>query len=208
MLYPMNQLGMTALGGMNYDRDWASPVWQADVVSNVTLVANHSAILGYYICDDCCPIGSNLGNVSKQAKLYNLVKSHVPTKIIAGAIQCSNTWMWTDVPSAPTAPDVTPDAAVIPVGVQPRLQLSLDLLLMENCKKTRNFLASRNSVRTIRFQRLTGNRRSLQTMGLYHSMRAAARGHVARSETGPSGTELSAQSSPTYTGSGRKAPIR
>ena len=41
--------------------------------------------------------------------------------------------MWTDVPSAPTAPDKVPDnTAVIPIGVQPRLQLSLDLLMMEN----------------------------------------------------------------------------
>jgi hypothetical protein len=40
--------------------------------------------------------------------------------------------MWTDVPSAPTAPDKVPDNAVIPIGVQPRLQLSLDLLMMEN----------------------------------------------------------------------------
>ena len=36
------------------------------------------------------------------------------------------------MPSAPTAPDKVPDNAVIPIGVQPRLQLSLDLLMMEN----------------------------------------------------------------------------
>jgi hypothetical protein len=42
--------------------------------------------------------------------------------------------MWTDVPSAPLVPpDAVPNAtAVIPVGVQPRLQLSLDMLLIEN----------------------------------------------------------------------------
>jgi len=34
---------------------------------------------------DCCPIGSNLGNVSKQAKLYNLIKSLAPTKLVIGA---------------------------------------------------------------------------------------------------------------------------
>ena len=41
--------------------------------------------------------------------------------------------MWTDVPSAPVHPDhVTDNMAVIPVGVQPRLQLSLDVLMIEN----------------------------------------------------------------------------
>ena len=59
--------------------------------------------------------------------------------VVIGAIQCANAWMWTDVPSAPTHPDTAPDAAVIPVGVQPRLQLSLDLLMIENCKLTRRF---------------------------------------------------------------------
>ena len=51
VMYDMQPLGMTALGGMNYDTDWASATWKADVVANVSLVRNHSAILGYYICD-------------------------------------------------------------------------------------------------------------------------------------------------------------
>ena len=38
---------MSALGGMNYDTDWASPTWRAHVDSNVTLVRNHSAVLGF-----------------------------------------------------------------------------------------------------------------------------------------------------------------
>ena len=49
VMYDMQPLGMTALGGMNYDTDWASATWKADVVANVTLVRNHSAILGYYV---------------------------------------------------------------------------------------------------------------------------------------------------------------
>jgi hypothetical protein len=81
VMYPMVQLGLAAVGGMNYDIDWASPVWRADVVSNVSLVQNHTAILGFYICDDCCPRNVNIGNVSKQAKLYNLIKSLAPTKL-------------------------------------------------------------------------------------------------------------------------------
>ena len=51
VMYDMQPLGMTALGGMNYDTDWASATWKADVEANVSLVRNHPAILGYYICD-------------------------------------------------------------------------------------------------------------------------------------------------------------
>jgi hypothetical protein len=47
--YDIVKLGMSALGGMNFDTDWASPTWRADVESNVTLVGNHSAILGFYV---------------------------------------------------------------------------------------------------------------------------------------------------------------
>ena len=44
------------------------------------------------MCDDCCPIGPNLGNVSKQAKLYNYIKSLAPHKLVVGAIQCASAW--------------------------------------------------------------------------------------------------------------------
>ena len=38
------------------DTAWAEPQWQASVRSNVSLVKNHPALLGYYICDDVrCP---------------------------------------------------------------------------------------------------------------------------------------------------------
>jgi hypothetical protein len=69
-----------------------------------------------------------------QAKLYNLIKAQDPHHVVVGAIQCANAWMWTDVPSFPVLPDHQNGtaAAVIPVGVQPRLQLSLDVLLVEN----------------------------------------------------------------------------
>jgi hypothetical protein len=51
VMYPMVQLGMSALGGMNYDTDWASAAWRMHVTANVSLVRNHSAVLGYYVCD-------------------------------------------------------------------------------------------------------------------------------------------------------------
>ena len=52
--------------------------------------------------------------------------------VTLGAIQCNDAWMWSDVPSylPPDAVDVP--GAVIPLGHQPRLQLSLDVPLWEH----------------------------------------------------------------------------
>ena len=44
----------------------------------MSLFRNHSATLGYYICDDCCPVDANIEQVTLQAQLYNLVKSLDP----------------------------------------------------------------------------------------------------------------------------------
>jgi hypothetical protein len=99
------------------------------IVRTVTAVANHSAIIGYYICDDCC---ASHVSVSGQAKLYNMIKTLDPYHIIVGALQCYGAfWQWTDVMSeeAPGKPTV---GAVIPVGEQPRLQLSLDVIMWED----------------------------------------------------------------------------
>ena len=100
------------------------------------------------ICDDCCPLDGNIGNVTLQARFYNLIKSIDPYHLTTGAIQCNaNTWIWSDVPagidghslpgginaSAPSPPaaNCNPDP-----GHQPLLQLSLDLLLVENYAAT------------------------------------------------------------------------
>ena len=41
------------------------------LVSNITLVKDHPALWGYYICDDCC---SNAVNISLQSQVYQLIK--------------------------------------------------------------------------------------------------------------------------------------
>jgi hypothetical protein len=117
--------------------------WLDWVRGNVSVLANHSALLGWYICDDCCPFAPNsgpIGNVSEQAILYNMLKAADPIHLVIGAIQCSDAWMWTDVPSylPPTGLNET-IYAVIPAGAQPRLQLSLDLIL---CKLSCNCINS------------------------------------------------------------------
>ena len=100
------------------------------------------------ICDDCCPLDENVGNITLQAKFYNLIKSIDPYHLTTGAIQCNaNTWMWSDVP-APGAnhsllgggsehapPPPTTDCNPEPEH-QPMLQLSLDVLLVENYAAT------------------------------------------------------------------------
>lgn len=116
----------------SYRELWGDPAWQRWVRGNITLVAGHPALLGYYVCDDCCPWASSvIGNVSQQALLYNLVKQLDPYHAIFGAIQCDVAWMWSDVPSfEPPAPQVP--GPVIPLGDQPALQLSLDVPMWEN----------------------------------------------------------------------------
>jgi hypothetical protein len=58
-----------------------------------------------------------------------------PYHVIIGAMQCTQGfWQWSDVPSflPPAAPKV---GAVIPAGDQPRLQLSLDVMMWENYRE-------------------------------------------------------------------------
>ena len=54
VVYP---LAPSVAAGMRnqYDTHWSSAAWQRWVRGNISLVSNHSALLGFYICDDCCP---------------------------------------------------------------------------------------------------------------------------------------------------------
>lgn len=88
-----------------------------------------SALLGYYICDDCC---SNARNISLQAQAYTLLKDLDPYHVTIGAVNCGNSWMFTD-----SAPSVLPSQTSItqralPQAQQPALQLSLDVVMQEN----------------------------------------------------------------------------
>ena len=135
----LQPLGFTGGAGMNYSTRWRSAQWRREVEGNITLFANHSATLGYYLCDDCCPVDANIDQVSLQAKLYNLVKHLDPFHLTSGAIQCNaNTWLWSDVPAG-TGERQTADVEVcIPTldDRQPLLSLSLDVPLVENYAAT------------------------------------------------------------------------
>jgi hypothetical protein len=79
--------------------------------------------------DDCC---QGEASTSSQAVMYNAVKAIDPWHIIIGALQCMQEfWQWSDYPSFLEPAAATP-TATIPVGVQPKLQLSLDLIMREN----------------------------------------------------------------------------
>eukprot|EP00040_Diaphanoeca_grandis_P029827 m.175459 g.175459 ORF g.175459 m.175459 type:complete len:773 (-) comp31821_c1_seq1:377-2695(-) len=136
VLMPMQQFGWTGNPACdplshpsgvpawcNYTARINDPAWTAGVIANVTLVKSHPALLGYYICDDCCPVNDNFENVALQARLYQLIKSVDAYHIVTGAVQCGITWPWTDVPTNPLVPASS---------VQPQLQLSLDYFLVEN----------------------------------------------------------------------------
>ena len=80
--------------------------------------------------DDCC--GSQL-DVSAQAQLYNAIKTLDPWHIVTGSLQCTGAfWRWTDVASEAAPGHAASSTAVIPLGVQPRLQLALDMILWED----------------------------------------------------------------------------
>ena len=90
--------------------------------------------------DDCC--GSQL-DVSAQAQLYNAIKTLDPWHIVTGSLQCTGAfWRWTDVASE-AAPGHAATAAVIPLGVQPRLQLALDMILWEDYHDCKTVMLSR-----------------------------------------------------------------
>ena len=148
ILWPMQQFGWTGNPACdplspsfdksrpkscNYTEQISDPEWVAGVTANVSFVMHHPALLGYYICDDCCPVNDNFHNVGLQARLYQLIKSIDPYHIITGAVQCSITWPWTDVPSNPSLPSLP---AVSGLPEQPALQLSLDYFLVENCERS------------------------------------------------------------------------
>jgi len=120
MMYVFRDKNLTTCDYMKRIED---PAWKAGVIANVTLVMHHPALLGYYICDDCCPVNDNWHNVALQARLAALIKSIDAYHITTGAVQCAITWPWTDVQSNPALP---------PSKEQPALQLSLDYTLVEN----------------------------------------------------------------------------
>ena len=68
--------------------------------------------------------------------MLSVLKAEDPHHLVIGAIQCADAWMWTDVPSYLQPDSKFMSGAVIPAGAQPRLQLSLDLILWEHYADT------------------------------------------------------------------------
>ncbi|KAH8043400.1 ATPase [Aureococcus anophagefferens] len=89
----------------------------------------HPALLGYYVCDDCC---SNNHDVSLQAQVYAVMKDVDPYHPTIGASDCGNTWMFTDQAPSWLKSEQDDGDRVLPVATQPALQLSLDVVMQEN----------------------------------------------------------------------------
>ena len=53
---------------------------------NVRRVASHRAVLGYYICDDCC---ANATDISLMAQAYNVIKEEDPYHVTVAGIVTS-----------------------------------------------------------------------------------------------------------------------
>ena len=62
----------------------------AFVAETAPFLANLQALLGYYICDDCCK--SDTGTAF-QAQAYNFIKAADPYHIVIGASDCADNYM-------------------------------------------------------------------------------------------------------------------
>ena len=119
---------------INHGGPFNRPSMLKELIANVTFIQNHPALLGWYICDDCC---SNTPNISLQSQVYQLIKDLDPYHVTIGAVNCGNSWMFTDQ----TPSWLTPETNVlsmrnIPEATQPNLQLSLDVIMQENYATT------------------------------------------------------------------------
>ena len=140
VIYPPDWGAMNPMGGHGTKGNCAmSPMACAneslveDLKGNLTKVMGHPAILGFYVCDDCC---DDQPDISAMAQIFNIIKSIDPYHLIAGAVNCHDVWMFNEVASIGLPPtnllSSLQRGAVIPWGVQPRNQLSLDLPMVEN----------------------------------------------------------------------------
>jgi len=125
----MHEIGFKVMYDVNdkhpYDNNTA---WDS-FLKNITRVMDHPALLGYYICDDCC---TNAHDISLQSQLYILLKNLDPYHITIGATNCGDTWMYTDAAPSYLPPESNINDRVLPEMRQPALQLSLDIVMQEN----------------------------------------------------------------------------
>jgi len=70
------------------------------VKGNVTMVMNHTAVGGYYACDDCChmPVLNEYGDIEyrMEATVKQIIREVDPWRLMFGSIACGETWYWTE----------------------------------------------------------------------------------------------------------------
>lgn len=96
--------------GRNSSKDWAA------LSSTVAELKTHPAVLGWYLCDDCCE--SMEFNTVLMWQAYRDIKFLDPYHVTIGAVDCGDTWMYSDGEMGPGASDTG--------------RLSLDLPMIEN----------------------------------------------------------------------------
>jgi hypothetical protein len=105
----------------------------ASLKANISTFQHHPAVMGWYICDDCC---SDTPDISLQAQVYQLIKDLDPYHVTIGAVNCGNSWMFTDSTPSWLTPGQALTSSSIAQATQPQLQLSLDVVMQENYAST------------------------------------------------------------------------
>jgi hypothetical protein len=95
----------------------------------VRRLSTEPALLGWYIAEDACKAH---GWISLHAQGYNSLKQVDPLHPTFGSINCGSPWLFSDKPSFLPPNGSAATSVVLPPHVQPRTQLSLDVLLLEN----------------------------------------------------------------------------
>ena len=85
----------------------------------------NGALEMYIYPDDCC------NGISNQAEIYSWIKDLDPYHATVGAVNCNMGFMFKDYPSE-DRPTVDRNEVWMGPG-QPHLQLSLDIVMHENC---------------------------------------------------------------------------
>ena len=89
VMYPL----MSTTRFINHGGPFNKPALLKNLIANITSMKDHPAILGWYICDDCC---SPQSDISLQSQVYQLIKDVDPYHVTIGAVDCGNSWMFTD----------------------------------------------------------------------------------------------------------------
>jgi len=120
-----------SLGQVHIDQGgpFNNPELLKPLIANVTLVRDHPAIMGYYICDDCC---QSFEMTSLQSQVYQLIKDLDPYHVTIGAVNCGDGWQFTDAAPSFLASESNLLTEKLPEAKQPALQLSLDVVMHEN----------------------------------------------------------------------------